>query len=292
MRRYRNNSLEKDRRSTKRLFQIATSEFENRRAWDAIHVLRHRGTREIFEVAKKLCDSRKAKEREVGVDILAQIGAGKPVFLKQSVSLLIQRLKDSSPRVVSAAGVGLGHRNDARAVPYLTPLKDHPNAGIRYGIAFGLSRQEDPQAIRALIELSKDEDRDVRDYATFGLAELMDKNTKAIRDALFARLKERDTEIRGQALIGLAKRNDRRVLPALRCELRGKFRGNWCVEAAELSRDASLHPLLLNLSNRWRIPPGYYFWEDMQRALKACRPVKARNKSRRKSRLVGHKLHR
>jgi hypothetical protein len=225
MRQHRISSWKKDRRSTRRLFQIAVSEFESRKSWDAIHVLRLRGTREVFERAKQLCHSRKAKEREVGVDILAQIGARSPVFVRQSVSLLINRLKDSSLRVVGATGVGLGHRGDARAIPHLIALRVHPSSRVRFGVAFGLASQKSSRVIQALIQLSRDKDRDVRDYATFGLAELNDRDTKAIRDALFARLKERDVEIRGQALIGLAKRKDKRVLQPLKKELTGRFRG-------------------------------------------------------------------
>src|SRR5580698_3679121 len=102
------NPFAGDQRSVKKLFQIAVSEFENRKAWDAIQVLRWRRTREIFNSARKLCASPVAKEREVGVNVLAQIGAGKPVFMRQSVDLLIERLGDRSTHVISAAAVGLG----------------------------------------------------------------------------------------------------------------------------------------------------------------------------------------
>lgn len=130
MRRRHTTSWKKDRRSTSTLVNIAISRFETKKAWDAIHILHLRATREIFEVARRLCTSPIAKEREVGLNILAQIGGGKPVFLKQSVSLLIERLQDRSVRVVSAAGAGLGHRDDPRAIPHLIALKNHPNSGF------------------------------------------------------------------------------------------------------------------------------------------------------------------
>lgn len=276
MRRYRATSWKKDRRSTSRLVQIAISRFETKKAWDAIWVLRHRATREVFKAAKKLCNSRIAKEREVGVNILAQIGGGKPVFLHQSVSLLIERLQDRSVHVVSAAGVGLGHRDDPRAIPHLIALKNHPNSGVRYGVASGLAKQETPKAIAALIELSCDKDRDVRDYATFGLGELMDRNTKAIRDALFARLKERDAEIRGQALVGLAKRKDPRVLKPLQKELIRRFQGTWSLEAAELVCNPSIYPLLVKMRKHWGFPDGHRFTTHLNEAIAACKPVKKR----------------
>ncbi len=215
-----------------------------------------------------------AKEREVGVDILAQIGTWRPVFLKQSVSLLIEGLQDRSVHVISAAAVGLGHRNDPRSIPPLVAIKNHPTSNVRYGVAFGLARQKTPPAIRTLIELSRDEDRDVRDYATFGLAELNDRNSKAICDALFARLKERDTEIRGQALIGLAKRKDPRVLKPLQEELIHKFRGTWSLEAAELFCDPRLYPLLIKMRKFWKFPDGHRFTTFLNEAIAACEPKK------------------
>jgi len=125
-----------------------------------------------------------------------------------------------------------------------------------------------------LIELSCDKDRDVRDYATFGLGELMDRNTKAIRDALFARLKERDAEIVGQALIGLAKRKDPRVLKPLRKELMRRFRGSWSLEAAELACDPRLYPLLIRMRKRWGFSDGHRFTAHLNEAIAACKPMK------------------
>ncbi len=258
----------------KRLFQVAISESENNNSWNAIDVLRWRATREVFSTAKRLCASPVAKEREVGVNVLAQIGTWRPVFLRQSVSLLVERLQDRSVRVVSAAGVGLGHRHDPRAIPHLVAIKNHPNSGVRYGVAFGLARQQTPLAIQALIELSRDPNRDVRDYATFGLGELNDRNSKAIRDALFARLKERDTEIRGQALIGLAKRKDPRALKPLRKELIRRFRGTWSLEAAELACDSRLYPLLVKMRKHWKFPDRHRFTTFLNEAIAACKPKK------------------
>lgn len=269
-----------DRRSVKRLFQIAISEFENNNSWNAIDVLRWRGTCEVFTSARSLCSSPRAKEREVGVNVLAQIGCGRRPFLRQSVSLLIERLQDRSVHVVSAAGVGLGHRDDPRSIPHLVALKNHPSSHVRYGVAFGLARQKTAEAIVTLIELSRDKDRDVRDYATFGLAELNFLNTKAIRDALFARLKERDTEIRGQALIGLAQRKDPRVLKPLQKELMRRFRGGWCLEAAEMACDPRLYPLLIKMRKHWRFPDSHWRTSRLNDAMAACKPRKKRRSKR------------
>jgi HEAT repeat protein len=274
----------KDRRSVKTLFQVAISEFENQKAWNAIRSLQRRGTRDIFDSARKLCASSIAKEREVGVNVLAQIGARaggrKPVFLRQSVDLLIERLQDRSIYVISAAAVGLGHRDDPRAIPYLIALKDHPNSIVRDGISFGLARHEHPLAIKALIKLSRDKDRDTRDYAVFGLGELINRNTKAIRDALFARLKEHDVEIRGQALIGLVKRKDPRVWKPLRKELRQRYNGDWCLVAAEEARNPKLYSLLMEMRRRWKLADDHWHTKQLNDAIAACEPKKKRKAKR------------
>jgi HEAT repeat protein len=274
------NPFVDDHRSVKSLFQVAISEFENQKAWNAIHSLRRRGTREVFNSAKKLCASPVAKEREVGVNVLAQIGSGKPVFLRQSVDLLIARLHDRSVHIVSAAGVGLGHRDDPRAIPHLIALRNHPSSRVRFGVAFGLARQKTAGAIATLVELSRDKDRDVRDYATFGLAELNSLNTKAIRDALVARLGERDVEIRGQALIGLAQRKDPRVLKPLQKELKRRFRGGWCLEAAELACNPSIYPLLIKMRRHWKFPDGHWFTTSLDEAIVAWKPPRKRKTKR------------
>jgi HEAT repeat protein len=82
------------------------------------------------------------------------------------------------------------------------------------GVVQGLLGQEDELAIRTLILLSQDADGRVRDWATFGLAQL-DADTEAIREALAARLADPDASTRLEACEGLLKRRDVRLVAAL-----------------------------------------------------------------------------
>jgi HEAT repeat protein len=123
------------------------------------------------------------------------------------------------------------------------PLKSHADSTVRHGVALGLSRHEDPRAIEALIVLSRDEDDDVRNWATFGLAQLQ-TDTEPLREALVIRLSDLNPEIRGEAFVGLAERKDARVLEALRAALQTRPVNVLVVEAAETLADASLLPLL------------------------------------------------
>jgi HEAT repeat protein len=69
------------------------------------------------------------------------------------------------------------------------------------------------------MQLMRDSDSDVRDWATFGLGTQSEADSEAIRGALFERLPDTDQDTRAEAAVGLAKRKDLRVLPVVLEEL-------------------------------------------------------------------------
>jgi HEAT repeat protein len=118
-------------RSTGALVRIAVESYASRRAWNAIHVLHFRGTRDVLEAGKRLCRSPKSIEREIGAHILAQLGVAKKTFLPETVKVLIRLLSDKVDDVVVSAGIALGHRGSPKAVPHLVRLKRHKNHMVR-----------------------------------------------------------------------------------------------------------------------------------------------------------------
>ena len=72
----------------------------------------------------------------------------------------------------------------------------------------------------ALARLSADADAEIRDFATFALADLRE-DTPAPRATLRARLADEDRCARGEALRGLAERHDASITGQLRAELGG-----------------------------------------------------------------------
>jgi HEAT repeat protein len=265
-----------DPRMARQLIALALNAEDEHAAWAAIDVLRHRGDRVTFEAARDLCASADLEERTWGVRILAQLGIPKRSFPDQSLDILLPLLAlEKDVDLLSDIAFALGHIGDARAVKPLSRLRNHPSPEVRYGVVHGLLCQENERAIQALIELSADEDTDVRDWATFGLGTQIDTDTPEIRDALFARLADEDGATRGEALVGLARRNDERVIEPLIRELSSANAGNLAVEAARELGDPCLRPALLRLRERWGVegsPPtiGYRDRRLLDEAISRC----------------------
>jgi HEAT repeat protein len=127
-----------------------------------------------------------------------------------------------------------------------------------------------PTVVEAMIKLSRDSDRDVRNWATFTLASQFDSESPALRVALHERLAESDPEIRGEALVGLARRRDTSIAPAILRELEGDFHGGWAVEAAGLLGDSRFLPALRKLGQRITGESAVYFRGSLQAAIAAC----------------------
>ena len=261
-----------DPRSNDELFHVAVSQFESEEAWRAISVLQFRGTREVFEKAATLLRDEHSRTREVGVHILGQLGNTDAAFQSESVPLLIARLHDPSDAVVAAAATALGYRGDSQCVPYLLDLISHPNADVRLGVAIALGYYDEESAISGLIKLSQDDDAEVRNWATFGLGSQIDKDSSAIRAALWQRVTDEVPEIRGEALVGLARRKDNRITQVIIRELNGKFYGIWPVEAAALLGDPVFYPHLISLKQRVRGRVETRLLECIDKSIRICTP--------------------
>ena len=140
-------------------------------------------------------------------------------------------------QILSSIGSAFGHPNNSRAVEALVEFKNHPDPDVRFGVVMGVSCIETSLAIDTLIELTFDDDFDVRNWATFNLGVQLDLDNEAIREALWQRILQEnvdeDYEIYGEALVGLAKRKDNRIIPILLDELKSDRVNYLAVEAAE-----------------------------------------------------------
>ena len=216
-------------------------------------VLQYRATREVFDEAVRLCKAVNPDERILGADILGQLGIPERAFPKESLAVLLPMLEEETdPDVLQAVAIALGHIRDPEAIPHLIKHKNHSDDRVRYGVVHGLLTCEDQRAVAALIELSQDADDDVRNWATFGLGTQIERDTPAVREALFARIRDPHDETRGEALVGLAARHDERVLQPLIAELEGEMTWLLALDAAKLLKDPRLCSALLTLKQRWQ----------------------------------------
>lgn len=205
------------------LFAAAVSgpyEDENEAAWNAVRALRAEGSEEVLQRALALTRSASPLERARAADVLAQLGGPEGKFAQERYSALAALLQeDQDPLALSAAAAAMGHLGDARCVPLLTALKQHPDERVRFDVAFALGHFDAPEAIESLLYLMKDPDAEVRDWATFGVGQ-SEADSDEIRQALYARIEDPDEDTQAEAMAGLARRKDKRVLPFLRHVMR------------------------------------------------------------------------
>jgi hypothetical protein len=211
-----------DPRATEELIQLVLSkdaDADNDEYWHPIWVLQHRLPL-IFDRVTQLSKAPDEKSRDTAAALLGQNGVKNKFDPRGCLDqLLLMVPGERSAKVLGSIAFACGHLHEPGCIETLLHLKQHRDADVRYAVVHSLSGHDDNRAIQALIELSSDNDKDVRNWATFGLGSRIDTDTAEIRNALFARLQEADSEIRGEALVGLARRNDERVITPLLREL-------------------------------------------------------------------------
>jgi HEAT repeat protein len=238
------------------------------RYWGGVMALHWRGTREVMDRAVGLCRSSCAVERSLGADILGQLGVPVRTFPEPCLHALLGMLEDESdPHVLNSVLIALSHLSRPEAIVPASRFRCHEDPGVRYAAVHALTGHEDPRAIRSLIELTRDTDAHVRDWATFGLGAQLDLDTPEIREALAGRLADGDEGARSEAILGLARRRDPRVVPILQDELASDWVAAFAVEAAALIGSPSLHALLVELREWWDVDQNL-----LEEAIRACSP--------------------
>lgn len=219
--------------------------------WNAMRELHRRGTREVFEAARSLCESPCPLEQRIGCNVLAQLGCADRPFASESLPLVTAVLRQTKDVATLACALcALGWLRDLRAVSHVLPYLNHADADIRYWVTHALTAlDKDQRSIDGLIRLTTDSCDAVRDWATFGLGSMTEQDTPAIRQALVARLDDPDDIVRGEALVGLATRQDPRVIEPLRRALEsGIYKdgtSNYAGDALDALTDLEKYPELV-----------------------------------------------
>jgi hypothetical protein len=264
---------------------------------EAIEICRAAATPEEYEPVRLLLEEAKLFGREaldaavgllmgntdekiLGCDLLLALCNPDSDLWGHDAAEAIVRIavKETDDDLCTFIAEALGFTRDPMALPTLIRLSSHLKSNVRYKVACAIpncwSRENSNQpfegmAVATLMSLMNDDDVDVRDLATFGLARLMEVDSWGIRDAFVQRLNDQDSETRLEAICGLARRHDLRALePLLNLIETGNVHFT-VFEAAECLADGRL---LAALQNADSIDESESTWRH--RAIVACDPLR------------------
>jgi RNAse (barnase) inhibitor barstar len=122
-------------------------------------------------------------------------------------------------------------------------------------------------AVTTLMELTADEDADVRDWATFGLVSQLMVDGTEVRQCLLARVDDPDEDTRAEAAAGLARRHTPGIARHIRDALAAEAVGRLTVAAAASLGHPSLAEPLTRLVGWWDVDVDL-----LERARRRCEP--------------------
>lgn len=190
--------------------------------WDNIRELRSRPNTNVFNICDKLIKSPKPIERIIAIDILAQLGLTPRPFYKESKKLFFEVLrKEKNSKALLSILYAIGHNNEklkSDDIKLLVSFKDNTDEGVRQGLVSALLAVDNKLAIDTLIHLTSDKVSHIRDWATFGIGTQIQKDNKDIRNALWARINDKDYDTRYEAIVGLANRKDKNIFDIIKNE--------------------------------------------------------------------------
>lgn len=248
---------------------------EDEAYWACVRALHLRPDVEVFDQANAWSNDVDPDRRQAAADILAQLGSGTLTnvleypFASQSEPIIDRLLGDRNMEVVSSALHACGRLNICEPKK-IVKFTTHEDPLVRYSTVHALDTRSDPMSLDAQIALSRDHDRDVRNWATFYLGILDEVQNPRIDQALLERLAELDPEIRGEALIGLARRKNPLVIEPLKSELAGEFYGGWAIDAAWELKSPELIPSLEKLGDKLSAEDKEYFKKEIINAIAEC----------------------
>ncbi|MEV0613209.1 ankyrin repeat domain-containing protein [Nonomuraea sp. NPDC050404] len=184
--------------------------------WIVADSLGRRADEETYEALARLCVSEDAREREFGVDAIAQFGFadGEKPYLERTLPLVQKMVTtEGNPQVLRSVLSALGHQGDPRALPHVLEIIGRPGHKRTVTDPIALADvlpADHEEGLELLISMTGDEDSEIRDWATSGLAGLSG-DTPRIREALAARLSDSDLRTVAEATRGLARRGDERA---------------------------------------------------------------------------------
>jgi HEAT repeat protein len=161
-----------------------------------------------------------ADTRAMGCDLLGNAGdQNEAVRTTTATALIALAEREGEGPVLWSLARAIERTYDERAVPVLVRLAGHADAEVRQVVASSfaglLTGRPDGADVRTLIALTRDEDPEVRNWATFTLGFQSEADSPAIRAALWERTSDSHADAREEGIHGLARRHDPRAVPLL-----------------------------------------------------------------------------
>ena len=258
--------------SSDKIFERLLNNKSKQTYWDNISELRSRPNKDVFRRAFSLTKSESKKEKIVGIDILAQLGLRPRLFKKETIIRYFELLNNEIDKdILMSLFYAIGHNNESLTssqISKMVQFKNHKISEVRLGLVSALLGIEKKEAIKVLIELTKDNVSSIRNWATFGIGSQIEILNKEIKEALWERTKDKHQETKFEALVGLANRGESQIKEIIIEELEKGEYGTLIFEAIERLNDKVYLPYLeKNLESVLSDQSIFKGWKD---DLKEC----------------------
>ncbi|MDP1828062.1 MAG: HEAT repeat domain-containing protein [Archangium sp.] len=225
--------------STAELFSRAQAEAVNEDGdpeayWEVVNALHDAAPHEVWSLVAPLATHDDVRLQQLVPDVLRGLGREAQPLAAQTLELFAKMVAAGPPaELLACIANACVDFHDAAVVTMLAPHAGHSDDGVREGVLHALRRSSHPDALAALINLSRDGVEELREWATFALgSQLPLVDGPEVREALAARLTDAHEPTRDEAMIGLGLRGDARAIGPLRSQLERGFVGVALFEAA------------------------------------------------------------
>ena len=202
--------------------------------WELVAELHDRDPEEVWTLVAPLALHEDVRLAQLVPDVLRLLGREAQPLATRTLELFARMLMREPPAALLACiANACVDFHDPAVVTMLAPHAGHADEAVREAVLHAVRRSSHPEAIAALIALSRDAVDELREWATFALgSQLPLVDSAELRDALAARLTDAHEATRDEAMIGLGLRSDARALGPLRAQLERGFVGVALFEAA------------------------------------------------------------
>lgn len=245
---------------TKDLFEKAYKAKTEKNYWNQVTQLRSFVNKEMVSECFMLIDSDDLKSKQIGIDVLCQLGRNRKNFIKELLEKLFYIFETTSDeKLICTSLFAIAHNNEYlkdKDIKTLEKFNHSTSKDIRYALVHSLLGIKNKTATEILIKLAKDKSPKVRDWATFGLGTQIKTDNEEIRNALYKNCFSKDNQTRQEAIKGLANRKDERVKDIILKEL---YSENF---------NSLLFDTLMNIEN------GDFFLPQLENIYNSCKDNK------------------